>query len=222
MLEIRAQELERRESSRADQGGFEMRQRFVAVLGFVGVLAFSSSALALPFYTVQAPASVQPGDTFQVTVWLTLDNQDSLGSQFSLDYATGGLLSGGAAEELGVPPYELHVSAAQPACDDATGVCTTFEAGQFFQPAIDGTQAAFLVGQVTFTASSDPAGGDAAVNVIFLTGEGVFGTTAEAVCGFGTVECPNVNAVVNVVPEPGTLALLAVGLGVLGTAGRRS
>jgi hypothetical protein len=169
------------------------RQKLVAALAFASVAAHAGGAFAVPSYSIaNAPPDVHPGAVFTVDVLLDLDGNSSVGHEVSVSFTPGRLVATEAVE-LGVPPYELNLSAGVGGIDNAAGVVDQFEAAAFTAITPD---APFVVGQITFQAGDV---GGATIIGFFGEGGAVLdgGDPAQPIDGvvFNSVS-------VNVIPAP--------------------
>jgi hypothetical protein len=126
-----------------------LRKKLVMALAFVYVLANVGSAFAVPSYSIaNAPSDIVSGEVFTVDVVLDLDGISSIGHEVSVSFTPGLLIAGGAVE-LGVPPYQLNLSAGVRSIDNSAGIVDQFEAVSFDPIS---TATSFIVGQITFEA----------------------------------------------------------------------
>lgn len=185
----------------------------VALAGFAGS-ANASATIDLLWASngTNTISSVTTSSSIVLEVWLTAGANGSMGGGVSIDYSAlvgdflvtsavnlnGGLLPG----SFGAPV----VTASQVQGIQAFAFPPT--------PAGIAAGTSFLMGTVTFH-SITGAPGSFQIDSLFTGGDGIAD-------GLGVPIVPTFNSAFAVVPEPGTLSLLGMGLGGLYAVGRRS
>jgi len=181
-------------------------QRFAIALA--AVLAAASSAQAVSVAITADQPSYLPGDTITLSVIVDATGAYDTGiyGQFSYDTAilTGGSVSQNALTSFGgFVPWVLGPVG----CSDEPGFCSAFNQQVSLTPYLVDQPAGFVISTITFT-----AGAVGSTDLVWSTGppyEFRF---------FGLTTAPGTT--VQVVPEPATAALLALGLVALGAARR--
>lgn len=187
-----------------------MRTKIIAAIGCLGLLVLGGNASAVGYSIVGGNIAVLPGDMFTVTIELDLMGNASTGHSVDVVFCSG-CLAVGTATELGAPPYQFNLNPG-PTMPDANTV--QFEAGNLFGAVAPGTPP-FAIGTIQFTAIGG-AGTVTSISTTFSTGQAVLDGSGVPLTG---VLQDTVN--ISIVPEPGTLALMALGLGALAYVGRR-
>ena len=186
-----------------------MNRTFVAALALAS-LALSSHVQAIPLVSVGS-ATVAVGDTFTIPISIT-DAADLTSFQFDLSFGASLLqvTATGVTEDAFFTQGDITVFIPG-FVDNTAGQILGVSDALLFQPAVNGSG---IVAHVEFTAAAAGTTPLALSNVFLNLLDTGFTVTSGEVC----VTSPAAPACVpgGVVPEPGSLALLAAGLAFLG------
>ncbi|MDH3520937.1 MAG: PEP-CTERM sorting domain-containing protein [Myxococcales bacterium] len=189
--------------------------KVVSVFAAIGLMATSAGAITVDIDWSNGGADIGIGDSVTASVYLDCtDTPGCKGYQVGLSYDTGGLdLADVTAfsEVLFPPGFDTNLAVCCVLVESgpgSAGSLADFEAIDF--SGTGGGNGRFLIGTVTF----------------FAKAAGLLDATPTEVgildAGYGTAFGVNyVGNSINIVPEPGTAGLLALGLLGLGVAGRR-
>ena len=200
-----------------------MRNFTVALVsGLVALAGFAGSASASA--TIDLIWAVNGTDTISgvqatstdivLNVVLAAGAADSLGASVSIDYSDLGLA--GSVVTYSSTAFVLPLPFNPGTASDTGTVILNINAGTFLPPSLlDGDS--FLLGTITFSLTGAPGSFELIPYIDILSGDDVLDGGGNVISGTTTF-----NSSFAVVPEPGTLSLLGMGLGGLYGVGRRS
>ena len=213
---IRKQGYTRRGNGKRRNFTVALASGLVALAGFAGSASASATVDLIWAATgTNTISGVQATSTdIVLNVVLTAGAADSLGGSVSIDYSALGLAGSVVtfSSTAFTPPLPFNLGTAS----DTGSVILNINAGALGPPGLlDGDS--FILGTITFSLNGTPGSFDIFAFIDIPSGDDILDGGGGVISGTTTF-----NSSFAVVPEPGTLSLLGMGLGGLYMVGRRS
>jgi hypothetical protein len=188
----------------------------VALAGFAGSASASATVDLIWAATGTGTISGAQATSTNIVlnVVLTAGAANSLGASLSIDYSALG--AAGSVVTFGSTLFTPPLPAGLAVASDTGSVILNINAGAFGPPGLLAGNS-FLLGTVTFALTGTPGSFNIFPYIDGPTGDDVLDGGGGVISGTTTF-----NSATAVVPEPGTLSLLGMGLGGLYVVGRRS